>query len=76
MRAAALRRILIEAGLRPLSGQIPRPTGAAHLDELTELHRSLGGCATVPAWRPGGWDLLFEGPLAVELDEQLHFNRY
>ena len=26
--------------------------------------------------RPGPWDLAFEGNLFVELDEELHFNRY
>ena len=26
--------------------------------------------------RPGAWDLAFEGGLVVELDEELHFNRY
>jgi hypothetical protein len=29
-----------------------------------------------PTFAPGGWDLRFDGPLVVELDEQLHFNRY
>lgn len=75
-RARALRRILIEAGLAPVSGQLPRPTGAAHRDELLELYRVLGGLLDNPVWQPGGWDLIFEGPIVVELDEQLHFNRY
>jgi hypothetical protein len=32
-----------EAGLRPLVGQPPRPTGAGHRDELLDLYRTLGG---------------------------------
>jgi len=75
-RALALGRILIEAGLAPTKGQLPRPSGTAHSDELLELYRDLGGLLDDPAWKPGGWDLIFEGPLVVELDEQLHFNRY
>ncbi|MGH3672305.1 MAG: DUF7255 family protein, partial [Pseudonocardiaceae bacterium] len=30
----------------------------------------------VPRLRPGSWDLAFEDGLVVELDEELHFNRY
>jgi len=30
----------------------------------------------MPPLRPGAWDLAFEGGLVVELDEELHFNRY
>ena len=75
-RARALRRILTEAGLLPTSGQLPRPTGMAHRGELLDLYRDLGGLLDAPVWRPGGWDLVFEGALVVELDEQLHFNRY
>lgn len=29
-----------------------------------------------PVLRPGAWDLAFEVGLVVELDEELHFNRY
>lgn len=75
-RARALGRILIAAGLTVASGQLPRPTGALHTHELHELYRNLGGLLDSPRWRPGGWDLIFEGPIVVELDEQLHFNRY
>jgi hypothetical protein len=74
-RAAVLRRILTEAGLRPLAGQLARPDGAKHRNELLRLYRTLGGLIRAPTWRAGGWDILFEGPLVLELDEQLHFNR-
>jgi hypothetical protein len=40
------------------------------------LWRELGGFLPMPVWRPGAWDLVFAGPLVVELDEELHFNRY
>lgn len=36
----------------------------------------LGGNAGFDRFRPGAWDLAFEDGLVVELDEQLHFNRY
>lgn len=39
------------------------------------IYQRLGGQATVPEFRLGAWDLEYEG-VAVELDEQLHFNRY
>lgn len=29
-----------------------------------------------PRLVPGGWDLAYDGGLVVELDEELHFNRY
>src|SRR4051794_7151993 len=71
-RAAALRRILVEAGLQPLAGQLPRPTGAEHRDELLDVYRALGGRIEAPVWQAGPWDIVLEGPLLVELDEQLH----
>jgi hypothetical protein len=30
----------------------------------------------MPPLRPGAWDLVFADGLVVELDEELHFNRY
>jgi len=45
-------------------------------DWIMELFRLLGGTASTPRLRPGPWDLAFEGGLVVELDEELHFNRY
>lgn len=75
-RARRLKSILTEAGMAPGVGQLPRPTGAAHQEELFGLYRALGGLLDAPAWRPGGWDLIFLGPRVIELDEQLHFNRY
>jgi hypothetical protein len=39
------------------------------------VYASLGGVRSEPRIAPGGWDLVVNG-LAVELDEDLHFNRY
>jgi hypothetical protein len=75
-RARALRGLLLEAGLQPNNATPARPTGAEHHGELLGLYRSLGGLLERPVWRPGTWDLSFDGALVVELDEQLHFNRY
>lgn len=43
--------------------------------ELLSLYRGLGGTEQHPRLAPGTWDLSFNGVL-VELDEELHFNRY
>lgn len=40
------------------------------------MYRQLGGQQTPPAIRQGPWDLAFVDGLVVELDEELHFNRY
>lgn len=78
-RVAALSNHLHGLGLR---------SGAAHqpprLDVLSrelaadvlDLYRSLGGTSHRPLLRPGKWDLALEGALLLELDEELHFNRY
>jgi hypothetical protein len=73
--------ILREAGHTVLTTGIvtPRP----RVDDLPEdaaaegvgLYRELGGCKEPGSLRPGAWDVLVDGVL-VELDEQLHFNRY
>lgn len=43
---------------------------------MVESFQALGGQTPLPRLRPGAWDLAFEGELVVELDEELHFNRY
>lgn len=45
-------------------------------EELLTLYRDFGGLQDAPSFRPGPWDLAFEGGLVVELDEELHFNQY
>src|SRR5919205_208463 len=44
--------------------------------ELMRLHRGLGGVLDAPVLAPGEWDVAFADGLVVELDEDLHFNRY
>jgi hypothetical protein len=39
------------------------------------LYKTLGGQLAFPSLRPGPWDLSMDG-LLIELDEELHFNRY
>ncbi len=79
-RARRLEALLIHAGLRRSDEQPPR----ARVDdlpadlrrEIDSLYRDLGGRAEAPSLRPGTWDLVFGGGLVIELDEELHFNRY
>jgi hypothetical protein len=75
-RAGVLQAQLVRAGLTPVVTQPARPTGHTQHDELLSIYRQLGGLLALPAWRPGTWDLVFDGGLVVELDEELHFNRY
>lgn len=79
-RAGALAALLTEVGFEvtparpapPRLDSLPSPLR----DDVLNLYRSLGGQAAQPALRPGAWDLaLVSGPV-VELDEELHFNRY
>jgi len=79
-RARALEALLVRAGLRPAPEQPP----SARIDDLPSdaagrvvaLYRQLGGQDEPARFRPGKWDLAFEHGLVIELDEQLHFNRY
>lgn len=79
-RALTLRGLLVSVGLRPITsagapriGALPSET----TDLIRAYYRALGGRSDVPLrLRPGAWDLAFEGGLVVELDEELHFNRY
>lgn len=77
-RAAALQVLLQDAGFEPAAA-IPRVGNA--MDDKTmrtpalAMYRALGGVQTAPRLTPGPWDLSFEG-LVIELDEELHFNRY
>lgn len=43
---------------------------------VVALYRELGGQLERPSLRPGAWDLALAGGVVVELDEELHFNRY
>lgn len=61
-------------------GQVSRPSvrGIALVglaDVLATCYRMVGGVLAQPPERPGPWDLQLDD-LAVELDEERHFNRY
>lgn len=68
----------MRAGFRPAPAPAaPRLSDLGDLAaEVRELYRQLGGVHPEPVLRPGAWDLAFEGGVVVELDEELHFNRY
>lgn len=80
-RASALARLLAEAG-RPTHEAHPRPPRPVDLaadlaEQLVSTLESFGGSAEAfERLRPGGWDLALEDGTLVELDEELHFNRY
>jgi hypothetical protein len=44
--------------------------------ELLTTYRNLGGLLQSPALAPDDWDFAFSDGFMVELDEDLHFNRY
>jgi len=79
-RATVLGDLVAQTGLRPADKKpkVPRQASlppAASTDILDLYHR-LGGALATPSFRSGPWDLAFEGDIVVELDEELHFNRY
>lgn len=73
MLAAAGHR---QAVLKVPAPRLPdlTPDLAEHIKDLLEV---LGGDHDAATrLRPGSWDLALDGGLLVELDEELHFNRY
>jgi len=78
-RAAVLADLLEQGGLR-LAPAPPRlqlsALPAAIASDVLGVYAALGGVLAAPKLRPGAWDLAFEDGLIVELDEELHFNRY
>ncbi|WP_422652888.1 DUF7255 family protein [Arthrobacter ipis] len=77
------REVALSALLQGRHGQqtkIPRARltdlPAAVQRELLRLYRHLGGVLDFPVLAPGDWDYAFADGLLVELDEDLHFNRY
>ena len=79
-RAQILRNLMIGIGFKEATSRPQPPRLAALLPdaraEIGLLYRQLGGLIESPLLRPGAWDLAFEDGLIVELDEELHFNRY
>jgi hypothetical protein len=79
-RRANTLATLLEAGGLAVDAVKPRPPRLEDVDvstaeELLDIYRTLGGVLERPALRPGAWDLSVGGIL-IELDEELHFNRY
>jgi hypothetical protein len=56
----------------PRLDSLPATTAASVLD----LYSALGGVQLTPKLAPGGWDVVFADGLLLELDEDMHFNRY
>ena len=79
-RAGALKNLLINAGFRESSTVVGPPRLAEIPGDIEagiwDAYRKLGGLGLHPVLRPGSWDLSFDGGLVIELDEELHFNRY
>lgn len=79
-RANALRWLLVGAGVPLTKAALPRPSlvelrraGLEH--HVLSVYRELGGVQPQPRVAPGAWDLEADG-VGLELDEDLHFNRY
>lgn len=79
-RVDALRAIMrhlghVEALKKPAA---PRLEGFSErtTDQVMDLYRELGGVQTAPKLAPGSWDIAYSDGLVVELDEDMHFNRY
>ncbi len=79
-RAAALVALFASAGieLAPVKPPAPRLGDLSDTSAkgVLRLYESLGGVLEAPKLRPGSWDLALSDGRLVELDEELHFNRY
>lgn len=80
-RASALALLLERIGrsVTPSRPPSPRITDLSpeHADGVVALFEGLGGHkGSIDRLRPGGWDLALADGVIVELDEELHFNRY
>jgi hypothetical protein len=79
-RAVALEALLVRAGYKVAHARPSAPRAGdfspENLQRVDAIYRALGGTAADARFRPGPWDLAFDGGLVVELDEELHFNRY
>lgn len=78
-KQTALTRVLARVGTTsPRSLEYPRQHDLERFEaaqEVERVYRALGGIERDVRIGFRGWDIEFEG-IAVELDEQLHFNRY
>lgn len=78
-RFAQLKRMLLDAGMRPTPDTTParprlRDLGALAGD-VERVYRELGGQLPGSKLLPGPWDLSMD-EVMIELDEGQHFNRY
>lgn len=79
-RQKTLEGVLVKAGVALVGRKIPRPlTDAVYevgLEEIVNhVYRALGGQKKRARIAPGAWDIAADG-MAIELDEERHFNRY
>lgn len=79
-RQATLERLLAEAGAEVTHGTLRYPRikdiiGTQYYSAINEVYRQLGGRLDSFPLRLRRWDMEVDG-VAVELDEELHFNRY
>jgi len=81
-RQTTLTQMLAEAGYAIRPGSLPRPSAACRTagdsvlwGEIERVYRRLGGVLALCPIQPGAWDVELAG-VAVELDEEQHFNRY
>ena len=81
-RENTLGHLLAEAGYPVGEQQLRRPTSRNRgsgseptRQEVFRVYRQIGGVLDEVPYRPGQWDLIL-GNVAVELDEEQHFNRY
>lgn len=79
-RARALDQQLVTLGhtISAVKPPVPRlaTMPAATAAGVLDLYRQLGGVQEAPRLAPGSWDIVTDGGLLIELDEEFHFTRY
>lgn len=79
-RARSLATLLERAGIGVAASGPPAPRIVDLSPILAEsvmgAFRRLDGSDAAPLFRPGSWDLPLADGFVLELDEELHFNRY
>ena len=79
-RINRLATMLTQLGLEMADVPLPAPRLSSlspqHQEVVLRTYRSLGGQLEGPQLRPGAWDLTLTNGVVVELDEELHFNRF
>ena len=79
-RVNALRTLMLQLGHKEAPSKPPAPRigslPSATAEHVMDLYRALGGIQDSPRLAPGSWDVAYTGGLLLELDEDMHFNRY